>query len=129
MPAEDYEQGVSGAGDAWEQGVQDDQAQQNYQSGATEDAASDYENEASQSGDEYAEGVANYLGINENDVTVDNEYESGVSSAGNSWQQGVQRSGEKWAAGVQGKGDEYERNAAEAADEWMAGYREGVTQD
>lgn len=126
MPAEDYEQGVQGAGSAWEQGVEGRGS--DYEGGATEDAANEYQSNASASGDSYAAGIAEYLGIDSDQVTVDDEYESGVSGAGSAWRQGVQGSGDRWEEGVQGKGSEYEQAAAEAGDDWFAGYREGVQQ-
>lgn len=126
MPADDYSEGIQGAGSSWEDGVQTDEAKNNYQGGATSDAADDYESAAGASGDAYAEGVAEYAGIDANDVTVDGDYESGASSAGSEWRQGVSNSGDKWAAGVQGKGQKYEENAAESAAEWFSGYVEGV---
>jgi hypothetical protein len=126
MPANDYSEGIDGAGSAWEDGVDTDEAKNSYQSGATSDTAEDYEDAAGDAGDAYAEGVAEYAGIDEGDVTVDSDYEDGASEAGSNWQQGVSGAGEDWADGVQGKGDKYEENAADSAQEWFSGYVEGV---
>ena len=130
MSADDYRQGVSGAGSAWKEEVDTDESEQNYQNGATEDAASEYQSNASAAGDSYAAGIASYLGVNEDQVTTGSAYTQGVGEAGAAWREGVGRSGGKWRRGVsRASAQDYEDAAEAAAEDWMEGYRQGVTQD
>jgi hypothetical protein len=130
MPANDYSDGIDGAGQKWKDRVDTEQSQDAYEGGATGDASDDYETNAGNAGDEYAAGIADYLGVDENDIDVDGDYESGVSGAGSAWQSGVQASGERWRNGVQGAdASEYEENAKAASNAWFENYKKGVGAD
>lgn len=127
MPAEDLRDGVQGKGSKWKNNVNTDQARQNYEGGANQEAANEYEEEASQSGTEYAEGLADYFGISEDEVATQGAYTSGVQDAGSDWQTGVSQNGDKWSSGVQQADEnEWENNTAEAAEEWFNNAREGI---
>lgn len=127
MPASDYQDGVQGAGQTWQERVDTEDSEEAYEDGATSEAASNYESEAGASRSEYESGIAEYLGIDEEDVTVGGAYSSGVEGAGDSWRDGVSESGSKWRDGVQRTdANEWEQAASDAADEWFDGYTEGV---
>lgn len=127
MPADDYRDGIEGAGSAWKEEVDTDEAENNYEGGATNDAADDYQSNASASSDAYAEGLADYLGISANDVGTASSYANGVSEAGAAWREGVSRSGGKWRRGVsRASASDYEEAAAAAADDWFQNFSEGV---
>lgn len=127
MPADDYSDGMDGAGQTWKDRVDTDESESNYEGGATSEAADNYEQNAGEAGDSYAEGVASYFGVDETDVQVDDDYESGVRDAGSSWQQGVSASGEKWRDGVsRADASEYEQSAKDAAQDWFNNAKEGI---
>ena len=128
MPADDYEVTQEDAS-RWSSAVQDEESQQAFEGSATNENASEYEQNASAAGDDYAEGVAEYIGADPDDITVDGEYTSGVSDAGSSWRDGVSASGERWADGVQGKESEYVEGAQGAQQTWFNNYVEGVQDD
>jgi len=125
MPADDYEVTQDDAS-RWSSAVQEEEAQQAFQNSGNSDNANEYEQNAGSAGDEYAAGVAEYANIDPSDVQVDDEYESGSSSAGSEWQSGVQGAGERWADGVAGAEDEYLEGAEGAAQDWFNNYVEGV---
>jgi len=89
MAADDYEV-TSEDASRWSSAVQEDEAQQAFQGSGNSENANEYESNAGNAGDEYAAGVAEYAGISESEVAVDDDYESGAAQAGSEWQQGVQ---------------------------------------
>jgi len=125
MAADDYEV-TSEDASRWSSAVQEDEAQQAFQGSGNSENANEYESNAGNAGDEYAAGVAEYAGISESEVAVDDDYESGAAQAGSEWQQGVQGAGERWAEGVAGSESEYLEGAEGAAQDWFNNYVEGV---
>lgn len=131
MPADatDYQEGVEGAGSTWQSGVQDEQAQQRFSSGADNEAATEWEQNASAAGDDYASGLADYLGVSEDDITTAGDFTGGIDEdASSEWQSRTSESAEKWADRVQAtSAQEYEQAAVDAADDWATEFEEGVT--
>lgn len=77
MPADpdDWESGMQGAADSWKAGVS--------RAGADED---------------YAQGLANYLGVSAGSITTDDDWRAGVADVSESeFQQSIEGKGQKWA--------------------------------
>lgn len=128
MPAEDLREGVQGKGSKWKNNVNTDQSEQNYESGANSESANQYEQNASNAGSTYAAGLAEYLGVDEDEIATESSYTSGVQDAGSEWQQGVSQSGQRWRSGVQQADEnEWEENTAAASDKWFDNFRKGAT--
>lgn len=128
MPASDYEVTEDDA-ELWSERAQTEEAQENFQNSGTSANAEKYEENASNAGDDYASGVADYIGADPDEIAVDDDYEDGVDGAGGDWSSGVSGAGERWAEGVEGKQDEYLEGAQGAGQKWFDNYAEGVSED
>lgn len=128
MSADDLKKGVDGAGDTWKEEVDTDQAQSNYEGGATSQAAEDYEDNASGSQSAFEEGLAEYLNVDEDDISIGSSWSSAVGEAGGEWSDGVGESGAKWRRGVQRTdADTWEENTKAKASEWFSEFKDGAT--
>lgn len=122
---EDYTDGVTGASSDYSTGVGRDKAKEDFENSATEDKADDWSTNAKQATDEYNEGVAEYLGIDVDDMntTPSSNYTTGIDDdAENDWQSGVSGAGEKWQENAQNSSSKYEENAKDSGEEWAEGY-------
>lgn len=125
MGAEDYEVTQDDA-QKWSDRVQEDESKQSYEGSATNENSEKWENAASGASDDYAEGVADYIGASPGDIDVADNFSSGVSGKGGDWRDGVSRSADRWADGVQGKQSEYLEGTEGAGQTWYNNYVEGV---
>lgn len=127
--ADDFSEGVSGAGQKWKDRVDTDRAEGNFSGGITSDAASDLTDNAKESSDDYAENLAAAFGIDSVDNSVASEWESSMNSdAENNWQTRTSDASEDWRDGVsRTDASDWEESTSEQAQNWFNNTRDSLS--